>query len=295
MKPRQERVDVPSAWIIRRAARGAPADLAERLEEEWLADLGSRRSVFARWRLALGCLWASRVITHDFLAAGVTARATTGNDGVVALGMHSSSPFSRRSAIFVLIAGLHVVLIYALASGFAVIASKKPTTPATGVILPPVPRARLDPPPMIEPKLTNEQPVIPRLTPAMIDFDPPFTPPAPPGEAKVDSGSGGTAGTEVVRRVVGGPGAGFPDPDEYYPPAAIREQEQGAAAVQVCVNEQGKLNREPSLAQSSGFALLDEGALKLAKAGSGHYRTTTENGQPVSDCYSFRVRFRLKR
>jgi hypothetical protein len=39
---------------------------------------------------------------------------------------------------------------------------------------------------------------------------------------------------------------------------------------------------------------LDEGALKLAKAGSGHYRTTTENGRPVSFCYPLNVRFQLR-
>lgn len=33
---------------------------------------------------------------------------------------------------------------------------------------------------------------------------------------------------------------------------------------------------------------------RLAKAGSGHYRPTTENGQPVSSCCAFRIVFRIE-
>ena len=52
-------------------------------------------------------------------------------------------------------------------------------------------------------------------------------------------------------------------------------------------------DRRP-IEKSSGFARLDAGALALAKAGSGAYRSTTENGQPVTSCYAFRIRFQLK-
>jgi TonB family protein len=66
---------------------------------------------------------------------------------------------------------------------------------------------------------------------------------------------------------------------------------KGITTVQVCTDEKGRLTAAPTLAQSSGSAGLDEGALKLAKAGSGRYRPTTEDGRAVSSCYSFRVRF----
>jgi hypothetical protein len=48
------------------------------------------------------------------------------------------------------------------------------------------------------------------------------------------------------------------------------------------------------IAQSSASARLDEGALKLARAGSGHYRATTEGGRAVSACYAFRIRFEFR-
>lgn len=50
---------------------------------------------------------------------------------------------------------------------------------------------------------------------------------------------------------------------------------------------------DPTIVQTSGVAQLDQGALRLARAGSGHYRPSTENGRPVAACYAFRVRFRL--
>jgi TonB family protein len=98
----------------------------------------------------------------------------------------------------------------------------------------------------------------------------------------------------VVNHVQGGPGTGFPNPDDFYPSLARHKEEQGAATVQVCVDVKGRLISDPITLQGTGSAALDEGALKLAKAGSGHYRATTEDGRPVNSCYPFRIRFQLK-
>jgi TonB family protein len=294
MRPRQSLVGTRSASIIQRAARSAPTELAERLEEEWLADLATRRSGFARLRLALGCCWASRVIAHDFLAAGVAPRATSSHTAVVTLGSQGFSPFSRRTMIFVLIVGMHVALIYAFASGFAINVIKHAPTVFTGTAIDFVRRKPPDEPkPPADSSLARHGPILPALSFADVSFEPTII------VQQEKEGEGvvireGRSDPPPLKRVLGGPGAGFPNTDDYYPPSAIRLREQGATAIQVCVNESGKLQADPTIVQSSGFSLLDEGALKLAKAGSGHYRTTTENGRPVSDCYSFRVRFRFK-
>ena len=78
----------------------------------------------------------------------------------------------------------------------------------------------------------------------------------------------------VVNRVQGGPGIGFPSTDEFYPDASIRLEEKGLVTVQVCVDGKGRLTSEPTIVQSTGSTRLEEGALRLAKAGSGHYRAT---------------------
>jgi hypothetical protein len=70
--------------------------------------------------------------------------------------------------------------------------------------------------------------------------------------------------------------------------------EQGIGTVKVCMDAHGRLMSDPTILQGTGIPRLDEGALKLARAGSGHYRATTENGQPVDSCYAFRVRFQLR-
>ena len=43
-----------------------------------------------------------------------------------------------------------------------------------------------------------------------------------------------------------------------------------------------------------GGPKLDEAAVKLAKAGQGHYVPGTQNGQPMAEsCFSFRVVFKI--
>ena len=97
----------------------------------------------------------------------------------------------------------------------------------------------------------------------------------------------------TVNRVLGGPGKAFPNTEDFYPPDAIRDGVTGVATVRSCVDDKGRLTAAPTLAQTSGSASLDGGALRLAKAGSGHYRATTEDGRPVISCYEFRIRFGL--
>jgi hypothetical protein len=52
--------------------------------------------------------------------------------------------------------------------------------------------------------------------------------------------------------------------------------------------------REPDENQLVGQVPDRQVALKLAKAGSGHYLATTEDGRPVNSCYPFRIRFQIK-
>jgi len=46
-------------------------------------------------------------------------------------------------------------------------------------------------------------------------------------------------------RIDGGPGAGFPAIDDFYPAAARRLGEKCVATVRVCVDPQGRLSRIP--------------------------------------------------
>ena len=282
-------------WLIQRAARNAPPSLSERLEEEWLADLEARRGQMARLRFGFGCCWATRVIALEHCAQKLPATASaTGHRIMTAYAQHDSSFFSRRTTAFLLIVCLHAVLIYGLMTGLAHTMIEAIPQPIQAVVMQ-LPRTRNEPPPLQpQPKLTPPRVDEVPKTEIKLEFDvpldtirevtaQPLEPLLPPPTAP-----------KVIDRVLGGPGKGFPNTDDYYPSVARRTGEKGIAAVRVCVDDKGRLTADPTLAQSSGSASLDEGGLKLAKAGSGHYRATTEDGLPVSSCYVFRIRFDLK-
>jgi len=278
--------------LVGSAARQTPPDLAQRLEEEWLADLLTRNGAFARIRFGLGCCWATRVIVRDLGVAAVAGGSpASGQRLLVGHGGHDFSWFSRRSTALLAIIMLHVAAFYAYMSGVG--QRVMPISPAWihGIEIAPQPRALPPPPPLPKPTFTPttvDSPPTPLVDPAF---------PPDPTAISVARPSPPHVASPLVRpvtRVPGGPGAGFPDSEDYYPPSIRRLGESGAAVVDVCVDPVGRLTAAPAIAQSSGIRLLDQGALRLATAGSGHYRPTTENGRPVSACYAFRVRFRLE-
>lgn len=271
--------------LIRRAAAMAPATLTERLQEEWLADMAARDSVISRLRFALGCCWAGKAIAHEL---GIPVRAAAAADkSAVVVVQHGLPHRSRGTTIFLLIIGLHVLVIYGLVSGLGtrVMQVLPMRTAVTMLTEPP---ARQPPTRLSAPTFTSVE----------IETPPPtWKPGETTSEIRVvpeDPGRPGIPALPPIRRVVGGPGQEFPVPADFYPAAAIRLGEQGPAVVQVCVDAAGRLIADPKLAQTSGSPRLDQGAIKLAKAGSGHYRPTTEDGRPVNSCYAFAIRFQLK-
>jgi len=277
-----------SRWLVHRAASAAPPALEARLEEEWLADLSARPSLFSRLRFALGCCWATMVIAHELPAAVPVTRTAAGPNLLSDAGY-----FSRRSLTLLLVVALHVALFFALMNGLVTKVHKIIEQPLVPKFLDPTHPRDLPPPP--PPALAKWK---------MIDVPPPEYPPVGPYDKTVDV-SPDVPNTvtqppippllpRAVTRVPGGPGSGFPNTDDYYPSISKWKLEQGVATVRVCVDANGRLTEEPTTVESSGIARLDVSALQLAKAGSGHYRPTLEDGKAVNSCYSFRVRFQLR-
>ena len=291
-----EWMDRAAGCLVHCAARRTPEPLSQRLEEEWLADLAERRSGFARLRLGIGCYWATYSIAREQrVAAVVPARTQLAPANVAGFMSENSALFSRRTATFLLVASLHAAVLLGLAVGvgskfikmtppqFVVDQIDKTLPPPIDLPVPPTPdwnTTRIIPP---EPRDVFIQPDSP-----------------PPGDVKETPPEthGGTGPSlppaVIINRVQGGPGIGFPSAHDFYPPSAIRRGEQGIATVNACVDARGRLTSDPTIVQSSGSQRLDQGALTLAIAGSGHYLATTENGKPVNSCYAFRIRFDLK-
>jgi TonB family protein len=72
----------------------------------------------------------------------------------------------------------------------------------------------------------------------------------------------------------------------------MRLGEEGSAALHVCVGPNGKTSEEPTVIKTSGSSRLDEGAVRLAKAG--HYNPGTEDGKPINACFNVSIKFQLK-
>jgi protein TonB len=290
----ERRIDEIARRLVQSAARSAPESLSERLEEEWLAHLESRRGRMAQILFGIGCCWATRRIACDYCEAKMpAASAATAQKVMTVYAGPDPSVFSSRTTTFLIIAALHVLLIYALQSLLG---------HRTADIIPQALQVDF----MKEQQKTNDPPppppqpqfVRPPIDIAVPDFsvDVPAGPDAiqPEVVAQRDTQPVPPAPQRTVKRVTGGPGKGFPATDDYYPIVSRRLGEEGSAIVNVCVNDRGRLTAGPTIAQSSGSPRLDDGALTLAKAGSGRYRATTEDGQPVSSCYAFRVKFDLR-
>jgi TonB family protein len=287
-------------WLIQHAARRAPESLSSRLEEEWLADLESRISALSRLRFAVGCCWATLVIVNDYSRSRVAAASSAAiARGFITLADRNFSYFSLRSATLFLIAGLHAALFYGLITTLSHTHASATPSNLQNSVLDPVPPEKFPPPRLPGTEIKDWTIHVPKVAvdvPRIIDVESePMTQdveksPGPPYSALPPE-----APAHVVQQVAGGPGAGFPDTADFYPTLSIRLGEEGISTVRVCVDAKGRLTTEPTTLKGSGNARLDEGAIKLARAGSGHYRATTEDGQPVVSCYPLGIRFQLKK
>ena len=204
---------------------------------------------------------------------------------------------SGRPLTFLIIIGAHVAIIYAFANGMVHGVIKQITDRVVVVPVKDPPPRPVDPlpPPVIQQLTPSLKPdPLERLIPVVEDPVPVNVNPNLNLNAIIAEQGSPAPPVHVVKRVLGGLGKGFPNTDDFYPPQSIRLHQEGAPIVRTCVDEKGRLSAAPTLVQSSGTASLDEGALRLAKAGSGHYRPTTEDGQPVVSCYDFRVVFHIR-
>jgi TonB family protein len=83
------------------------------------------------------------------------------------------------------------------------------------------------------------------------------------------------------------------------PIAGAPAQDSGGQAnsvtVHVCVDEKGKLEKDPTIVHSSGTTSLDHAAVRIAASGSAYYRPdTSPNGAPVSGCVQLAIKFEMK-
>ena len=112
-------------WIAHRligyAAQRTPDSLSERLEEEWLADLATKRGPILRLRFAVGCRWAANVIAHERAVPAVFATSSPIGHGHFIRFPQDDFPLVTGGAVaFVVIVSLFTTTFYGLAMGLGV-------------------------------------------------------------------------------------------------------------------------------------------------------------------------------
>jgi protein TonB len=197
--------------------------------------------------------------------------------------------FTRRGIVVVAIIGIHVLVMYALATGLArkIVEVVAPNIEADIVEEvkndeepPPPPPPEMERPPVeVPPPEVSIDLPMETTTTAIQDVTDKPPPPAPPPPPRV-AGSPAKMKSAV-------------DPDQFYPPGAKRREEQGSPVVQACVGPNGRLVREPVITETSGFPELDGAAVKVAKAN--RYTPAMEGGTALPEsCVRFKVKFVIK-
>jgi periplasmic protein TonB len=198
--------------------------------------------------------------------------------------------FTRRGVVVGAILALHVFIAWALATGLAHKMVEALAPPIQTVIQEEI-KTQDQPPPPPPPQF--ERPPV-EIPPSDTVIELPVAQAAT--TAITNTTTQHVAAPVVAHTAVHtaiGQGKGFPNSEEFYPPASRRLEEQGAAIVNVCVGPDGKITGTPTLDKTSGSPRLDEGAIKLTTAASGKYVPAKEDGKPVAACQKFLIRFQL--
>lgn len=201
---------------------------------------------------------------------------------------------SRRGLVFVVIIGIHVLLVWGLNSGLSrsvvhFIAGPMQTTFIEEVQdeqeePPPPPPPDIDtpppfvPPPEISITLPSDAPATNAIQVVTNQRPPPAAPPPAPA-----------ARAPVVVLPKQDPRRGITQPE--YPPASRRAGEAGTVVLRIYVLENGRV-REATVSTSSGFPRLDEAAVREATR-AWRFIPGTQDGKPAAMWHEIKVTFRL--
>jgi len=203
----------------------------------------------------------------------------------------------NRQMALVGVAILHVILGYAIVSGFAINMVKKIVEPLEAVNVkeeapppdepPPPPPKEIEIPPYVPPpEVTVQTESAPTITTqsTVSRPDPPVVaPPAPPAPPAPAPPAGPT--TAAV------PNRGNVISEDDYPSASRAAEEEGVVRVTYVVGVDGRVN-ECEVTQSSGFKRLDDTTCNLIKRRF-RFKPALRGGEPVAERKTVPVRWQL--
>ena len=206
----------------------------------------------------------------------------------------------NRVIAIILVALIHLAVIYAMVTGLAYEAVKKAIEHVTTVNVneppppppktpPPPPPTNQPPPPVappppisinVAPPQIQVQPNIPPPAPPVLQVPPPAPPPPPPpskarGATPRDQGS-------WTQRIM-----------DSYPPRALAEQKEGSVGVRVTIGTDGRV-ADCNVTSSSGNSDLDRGACDGMRRYARFNPALDSAGNPITDSYATRITYRLQ-
>lgn len=174
------------------------------------------------------------------------------------LGSGTKSAAPRRTGLFIVVAALHVAIIYGLMLATGVVKQPAFVAPIEAVFIPETTQPEEQPEIKIKPEI--DQPVASEQPPPEVQFEEAVVPPSDvpvPASANAISGSqqqGAPAqDLKTANRV-----------DPTYPPASRRAGEQGTVRLKVLVDTNGRASNV-AVMQSSGFPKLDQAATEAVR------------------------------
>lgn len=201
---------------------------------------------------------------------------------------NSQGIFSKRAIVFIAIVAIHVIIIYAFATGLTngakqilntILQTNIIQTQKEQVLPPPPPHVDLKVPPPVQvvaPEVTINIPV---AAPPIHNVAPVVH--APPPAPVIHAPPAPIVGARITYA---------PDVNDYYPDASRRNNEEGRSTVRICVDTRGRV-ATATLASSSGHPMLDDAAVKLAKAY--RFKPATQAGKAIEQCVGLPIKFVL--
>ena len=170
----------------------------------------------------------------------------------------ASGTSTRRTGLFIVVAALHVLIVYGLMVATGVVHQPAFVAPLEAVFIPEATQTEPEPEVKIKPEI--DQPVAVDEPVPEVQFEEAVTPPSDvpvPASATAISGSqqqGAPAqDLKTTNRV-----------DPTYPPASRRAGEQGTVRLKVLVDTNGRASNV-QVTQSSGFPRLDQAATEAVR------------------------------
>ena len=202
--------------------------------------------------------------------------------------MHAPTAHSgttpRRAGLLIVVAALHVLIIYGLMVATGVVSQPAFVAPIEAVFIPEATQTEPEPEIKIKPEI--DQPVAVDEPVPEVEFEEAVTPPSDvpvPASATAISGSqqqGAPAqDLKTANRV-----------DPVYPPASRRAGEQGTVRLKVLVDTNGRASNV-AVTQGSGFTRLDQAAVEAVR--KWRFEAATDGTKKIQAYTQVAVTFKL--